>query len=137
MIVWLKNIFSGERQKTVSDVISAYGELLEKYPGSVLDVSMLPMPKVKMKILLKALYAKAKNAEQENIFETGFMFLSKFQDGVGATPIDGKLSDGSVMENLKTDVAIMDKWMPWQKLSMAETGILLAEWQCFKEGEPI
>jgi hypothetical protein len=43
------------------------------------------------------------------------MFLSHFQDGVGASPINGKLSNGSAQDNLKADMAILEKWMPWQK----------------------
>ena len=136
MIGWLKKTFGGEQQM-VGDVMSAYGELLEKYPLAILDISMLPIPKAKMKIVLKALYAKANNVEQENVFETGFMFLSKFQDGVGATPVDGKLLDGDVKANSKANMAILDKWRSWEKLSMAEMEILLAEWKRFKEGEPI
>jgi hypothetical protein len=117
--------------------ITAYGELLEKYPLSILDISMLPIPKAKMKVVLKALYAKTSNVEQKNLLEVGFMFLSKFQDGVGATPIDGKLMHGDVKANLKANMAILDKWRSWEKLSMAEMEILLAEWKRFKEGEPI
>jgi hypothetical protein len=122
---------------TVTDVISAYGELLEKYPLSILDTSMLPIPKTKMKALLKTLYARASNPEQKNMLEKGFMFLSNFQDGVGATPISGKLSTGDAKANLKANMAILEKWMPWEKLSFAEMEILLSEWTRFKEGEPI
>jgi hypothetical protein len=122
---------------TVNGVISAYGALLEKYPLSILDTSMLPIPKTKMKVLLKSLYAKASSPEQQNLFETGFMFLSNFQDGVDARPISGKLSKGDAKANLKTDMAILDKWMRWEKLAFAEMEILLAEWRRFEEGEPI
>jgi hypothetical protein len=31
----------------------------------------------------------------------------------------------------------LDKWLAWEKLSLAEAEILLAEWKQFKEGEPI
>jgi hypothetical protein len=118
----------------VTDVISVYGELLEKYPLSILDTSMLPIPKTKMKVLLKTLYAGASNPELKNSIETGFVFLSNFQDGVGVRPISGKLSkSGSAQDNL----AILDKWMPWEKVAFAEMEILLAEWKRFKEGEPI
>ncbi|MGP0060455.1 MAG: hypothetical protein ACLPID_14315 [Beijerinckiaceae bacterium] len=137
MIGWLKKSFAGEQSKTVNDVMLAYGELLEKYPSSILDISMLPIPKAKMKVLLKGMYARARNVEQQNLCEAGFMFLSNFQDGVGAKPIDGRLLQGDAKANLEANMAIMDKWMPWNELSMAEMKILLAEWKRFKEGEPI
>jgi hypothetical protein len=122
---------------TVAAVISAYGELLEKYPLSILDTSMLPIPKAKMKVLLKGLYAGGDYPEQENAFEIGFMSLSNFQDGVGARPISRKLLNGDARDNLKANMAILEKLMPWEKLAFAETEILLAEWKRFKAGEPI
>lgn len=122
---------------TVGEVMSAYGALMEKHPLSIMDISMLPIPKTQMKVLLKGLYAKASNAELANHIEVGFIFLSKFQDGVGATPIDGKLPRGNLMANLQMEIAILEKWMAWEKLSLAESEILLAEWNRFKAGEPI
>jgi hypothetical protein len=137
MMRWLKRTFGGDQPKTVGDVMSAYGELVEKYPLAILDTSMLPIPKAKMKIVLKALYAKASNLEQKNLFETGFVFLSKFQEGVGATPISGELMHGDTAANLSANMATLDKWMPLEKKSITEMEILLAEWKRFKEGEPI
>jgi hypothetical protein len=78
----LKGAFG--KKRTVSDVTEAYGKLLENYPLSILDVSMLPLPKTDMKILLKALYAKTSNPQLAGHIETSFMLLSKFQHGVGA-----------------------------------------------------
>jgi hypothetical protein len=136
MIKWLKQIFGGERQQTVADVMATYGGLLEKYPLALLDVSMLPTSKTKMKALLKALYAKARTAEQRAWFEAGYMFLSKFQDGVGTTPIDNTLPKGDTKADLEAGAAKLDKWLQWEKLSLAETEILMAEWMRFKTGEP-
>jgi hypothetical protein len=117
--------------------MSTYGGLFEKYPLSIVDVSMLPLPKTKMKVFLKGLYAKAQTPEHQRLVENGFFFLSQFQDGVGPKPIDGTLIKGEVMQNLDANVEIIDRWTPWQKLSLAELDILAAEWKRFKEGEPI
>jgi hypothetical protein len=132
-----RKALSEEPQQSVGDVMEAYGRLLQKYPLSIIDVSMLPLPKAKMKIVLKALYAEAASLEQQSFLEAGFMFLSNFQDGLGATPIDGKLLRGDPKETLEANKAILDKLLPWQKLSNAEAQILSAEWTRFKEGEPI
>jgi hypothetical protein len=51
--------------------VEAYGKLLEEYPLSILDDSMLPLPKAEMKILLKALYAKTSNPQLADHIETG------------------------------------------------------------------
>lgn len=123
--------------QTVGDVVTAYGALIEKYPLSILDTSMLPTSKTNMKVVLKSLYARADSKEQEARCETGFMFLSKFQDGVGATPIDGKLQGGDVRANSNANMAKLSKWIAWEKISLAETEILAAEWKRFLEGEPI
>ena len=82
MFDWLKGAFA--KKQTVNDTVEAYGKLLEEHPLSILDVSMLPLPKAEMKILLKALYAKTSNPQLAGHIETGFMSLSKFQQGVGA-----------------------------------------------------
>ena len=54
MLEWIKKTFGGEQPKTLGDVFEAYGALLERYPTAILDSSMLPMSKAKMKVLLKA-----------------------------------------------------------------------------------
>jgi hypothetical protein len=98
---------------------------------------MLPTSKTNMKVVLKSMYAQANSKEQKAHCETGFMFLSKFQDDVGATPIDGKLRGGDIKANLNANMAILSKWMAWEKMSMAETEILADEWKRFLGGEPI
>ena len=137
MLDWIKKTFGGEQPKTVGDVFEAYGALLERYPTAILDSSMLPMSKTKMKVMLKAQYAKALSLGMGNQFEVGFMFLSKFQDGVGPAPIDCTLSDGDPLANMNADQAKLDKWLSWERLSLVESEVLMAEWKRFKEGEPI
>jgi len=97
MVGWLKRTFGGDKPqtpKTVDEVMSAYGMLLEKYPIAIMDVAMLPIPKKQMKVLLKALHAKAIATDLQNHIEAAFTLLSKFQEGVGATPIDGRITSG-------------------------------------------
>lgn len=126
-----------EKAKTspsVGEVIETYGALLEDYPSSILDSSMLPVPKPQMKAILKTAYRETRSEQMRRHFEVGFMFLSLFQDGVGPTPIDGNLSEGDVKSNMLADMAALNKWIPWQERSSAEMERLLAEWNCFKEG---
>lgn len=47
MIEWLTRVFGREQPKTVAEVMSAYGEIIEKYPIEIMDISMLPAPKLK------------------------------------------------------------------------------------------
>jgi hypothetical protein len=118
MFGWIASIF--KRKQSVGDVIEAYGDLLVKYPISIMDVAMLPLSKTKMKIVLKALYARALTEDQQHMLENGFLFLISFQDGVGPVPIDRALLKGDLKKNLQANLAILDKWTPWQKLALAE-----------------
>jgi hypothetical protein len=73
-----------EKPKTAGDVLAEYAALVKKYPSAVMDISMLPFPKTQMKTMLKSVYAEA----TAWWVEVGYFFLSRFQDGVGAVPID-------------------------------------------------
>jgi hypothetical protein len=126
-----------ESRKTADDVISTYYQLLRKYPSSILDISMLPVSKEKMKALLKVMHADAINEEQRKRFMTGFIFLCRFQPGVGASPVDGKLLHGNLEENLEANIKILEKWMPWDKSSVAEAEKLLEEWRYFLKNDSI
>src|SRR5437660_11757126 len=114
MFGWFK------KKQTAGDIIEAYGELLEKYPMSILDVSMLPLPKTKMKLLLKSYYARASNEDQERVIENSYLLLGQFQDGVGPKPITATLLEGDVAQKLDANIAIMAKWTAWEKLALAE-----------------
>ena len=119
--------------KTVDEVISAYGALIEKHPAAIMDVAMLPVPKKQMKVLLKSLYAKATTTELQNHIEVGFTLLSLFQEGVGPTLIYPVIPGDKPAQ---ADFAKFDKWLAWHTQSTAEGEALLAEWKRFLVGEP-
>jgi hypothetical protein len=137
MFGWMKKTLKQEPPMQVGDVLSAYGALMEKHPLAIMDISMLPIPKTKMKVLLKSLYTTANNPAQRNLFEAGFIHLSKFQDGVGHTPIDCHFPRGDIKANSQADIEAMNKWLLLEKLSLADSEVLLAEWKRFLGGEPI
>ncbi len=119
---------------SVGEVIETYGALLENYPFSILDSSMLPVPKPQMKAILKTAYRETRGEQMRRHLEAGFMFLSMFQDGVGPMPIDGKLFKGCGKSNIHAELAAFKKWMPWQERSSVEMECLLDEWNRFKKG---
>jgi len=123
------------KPKTVDEATSAFASLIEKYPVAIIDVSMLPVSKNEMKVLLKALYAKATTPELQNYLAVGFALLSHFQEGVGPGPIDAPALPKDRPTN--ADVANLDKWIEWQRRANAEGEDLLAEWRRFLGGEPI
>jgi hypothetical protein len=72
----------------VADIISRYGELLEKYPTAYMDESWLPVPKEQMRLVFKAAWKIAPTEEMRNYVEVGWTLLSMFQPDVGAVPVD-------------------------------------------------
>jgi hypothetical protein len=137
MIGWLQKVLFRAKEKTVREVVSTYGELLEMYPVAICDTAMLPIPKAKMKELMKALYSKATNAAEQHHWEQGFMYLANFQEGVGSTPVDDPLQTAKTPQAIVAAEASLDRWMKWQKLALAEMDLLLDEWRAFKEGAAI
>lgn len=136
----LERTASGEYKeppkKTVDEVVSAYGALIEKYPIAIMDVSMLPIPKKQMKAVLKALYAKTTSPELQNYLAVGFTLLSQFQEGVGPIPIDGGAKFKGELPTAD-EFEKLNRFLKWQKLSLAEADNLSAEWKRFLAGEPI
>jgi hypothetical protein len=43
------------------------------------------------------------------------------------------LGAGTSKADMTADMKKLDKWVAWEKLSLAEVDILLAEWKRFKE----
>lgn len=128
MFEWMKK----KKEQTVAEVLEQYQAVLMNYPIEILDVSMLPLPKSQMKKVLKGLYAKEKRTDFQKYLEDGFFYLSKFQEGVGAKPIDAKLSDGYVKEKLDNDLEKLKRLALWQTLQLAELDVLSVEWKEFK-----
>lgn len=126
-----------DKRHFAAEAIAAYGELLERYPTAIIDSAMLPVSKTNMKILLKSLYAATQSPEQKNFFEVGFIFLSNFQDGVGPHPIATPPPPKDIRAMSTADKTNFEKWRGWHNLSVAEMEVLNAEWQRFKNGEPI
>jgi len=74
--------------RDVADIISKYGELLEKYPTAYMDESWLPVPKEQMRLVFQAAWKIAPTVEMRNFVEVGWTLLSMFQPGVGPIPVD-------------------------------------------------
>jgi hypothetical protein len=126
--------FSEKTLQTVFDILEAYGVLLEKHPLAICDVSMLPLSKLQMKMLFKAMCSRAKSPEQEQVLENSFWLLSNFQEGVGPNPLDESITKDASAED---KVTILDQWLSWENIAAAELQELMAEWKRFKAGEPL
>jgi hypothetical protein len=74
-------------RSTLNETIPALGELIEKYPGSMLDEKLLPMPKEDMKLALKMAIRIADSEAMKEHIATGYMLLSMFQPGIGPRQI--------------------------------------------------
>ena len=111
------------------DAVSTLGELMEKFPGSVLDSSMLPLPKPQMKAALKVLWTAF--PAQRDTFEVGYLYLANFQDGVGPQPVSLNLPNTSEPKQI---VASLESTMPWINKTTAEMQELQRELAVFKSG---
>lgn len=152
-MAWLKWIFGKKREATAAEVMSAFGTLLEKHPGSVMDVSMLPRPKAEMKVLLKTFYGLTSDPKMQSALTMGFMSLADFQDGIGPNPVDPNLVDDDFTTSdpptpqeiekarrLASDPVFSDKlerFVFWQQAVAKESSDLDREWAGFLSGDPI
>jgi len=140
MFGWRKKTPGGPQPKKIGDILDAYGELLEKYPGAIIDTLMLPIPKEEMKALLKTAYSKANNQRERDNHGAVFICLSRFQNGVGQKPLMAPVGGGNIEHlkaNFDAEMGVLDAWIRWNNLSLAESEILLAEWKRFQGVEPI
>ena len=119
--------------RTVMDIFSAYTELLERYQYCVVDIYLLPISKADMKKLIKAVYLKSNKDSEKHFYETAYILLSTFQDGVGMECIDGKLLMDMDKKSSKLNDKTSDEWMLWINLATAEMEILRAEWKRFRK----
>ena len=69
-------------------IVAAYGKLLEKHPLGILDSKLLPLPKPRMKSMLKLAYRRARTEGERRRIEQLYIGLSSFQSGIGDIPID-------------------------------------------------
>jgi hypothetical protein len=133
VLKWLKRIIDGD-QRSINELLEEYALLLENYPAAILDVSMLPLPKDKMKTILKLLYEEQTDPCFQDYFEKGFLALSRFQKGVGIGPIHALLpsEDASSLLDGNMPAAIQNKLL--QESVATELGDLVCEWERIKEG---
>ncbi len=153
MLAWLRQFLGNKRQATASDMIGAYGALLDKYPGFIMDVTMLPQSKLKMKVLLKTLYGLTSDPKLHSLFTEGFMSLANFQAGVGSDPVDPNIipddfatDDPPTAQELErtrrlaSDPAFsakLERFIFWQQALAKEASELDREWTGFLRGDSV
>jgi hypothetical protein len=73
----------------VKQILHAYGDLLcDRNPAIIYDESDLPTTKDCIKQALVVAIATAKNDEERSGYKGAYLFLSGFQPGVGAKPVE-------------------------------------------------
>ena len=71
----------------VVPIINAYGALLERNPATIQDTSVLPLPKERMKVMIKMAWLSDTDPDKRRVLEVGYVLLSQFQDRIGDNPI--------------------------------------------------
>jgi hypothetical protein len=127
---------SGNRlSEAVPRILSAYGELLTKYPSAIIDASWPPVDKKTMVTVFKMAWLGAKTDEARNRIEVCWALLPNFQEGVGETPITPQLPK----DDLPSDesIAALEKFSLWGKLVVAEGNIMQRDRDEFKRAHSV
>jgi hypothetical protein len=67
--------------QTNADLLGALGELMERYPTALLDMTRLPASKQKMKEVIKEVWRE--QPKIRGALTQAYLGLSQFQDGIG------------------------------------------------------
>jgi hypothetical protein len=108
-------------------IIQQYGALLVKYPTAYMDETWLPVPKDQMRLVFKAAWKIAPNAELRNHIEAGWTLLSMFQPDVGQIPVDGAVPPDASPQS----IAQLSRFVELGKLAQAEAETDLVEMRAF------
>lgn len=111
-------------------IISAYGELLTKYPSAIMDATWLPASKRAMVEAFKIAWLGTDSSEARNWIEVGWAFLPNFQDGVGDVPITAEIPND---ESAEVTMARLGRYSLWAKLADAEGAIMQRDRDEFKK----
>jgi len=104
-------------------------ELMRLHPFAICDVALLPLPKADMKNALKVAWDLAARDGHRAEIEAGFLYLSQFQEGVGAEPING---DFPATADPAEIAALVNRWIPWSTLCQEDKWSLWVELAEFK-----
>jgi hypothetical protein len=74
-------------EKQTPHILKEYAKLHAEFPRCVIDISWLPADKQRIVEVIKFAWLTAKDDKTRARLEGNWMFLSQFQYGVGATPI--------------------------------------------------
>jgi hypothetical protein len=100
------------------DAVSKLGELMETYPGFMLDASVLPRSKDEMKAAIKLLWAAF--PQQRDVLEVGYLSLANFQAGIGNKPVPLTLPQTLDPTRIISSIDNTMSWMNRQVLEMEE-----------------
>jgi hypothetical protein len=115
-------------EKQSAQILKEYAKLNAKFPRSVIDISCLPAEKQRIVEVIKFGWLTAKDDKTRARLERYWMFLSQFQYGVGAPPIQ-VFSRGS---------AKISRWPSkeqerWLRMVSTESKFLARECEQFKQ----
>jgi len=128
-----------EFHREAEAIVRSFCNLLDRHPNnSILDGSLLPHPKERVKEAIRlewALAFAADNEQLQNILACLYQDVSRFQDGVGDKSIElfpeipRILVEGEETENVELELAILGQWAKACEYSETLRGKVLAEQQ--------
>ncbi|MEX0852099.1 MAG: hypothetical protein WD036_02295 [Bauldia sp.] len=130
-------------------MIDAYGALMERPPGYIMDVSVLPASKSMMKKAIKVQWtieankllrgsADAQTHEKLAGLEVGYAYLAHFQVGVGEPwdvlpSLEKATAPDSTDDDMLAAMRPVGRYLPFSDAMVAEAAVLRAEFQAFRE----
>ena len=114
------------------DLADQLGELMERYPGAIMDSKALPLPKVFMKAALQHVWRVLEDENQRAAIEVAYLHLANFQDGLGDQPVNIMLSADADPRKVSDTLGAA---LPWMNKSMKEMESLKAELDAFKRSQ--
>jgi hypothetical protein len=120
MFGWLRKnksrpLSAEQLSQEMTRIVNTYVALLKAHPHHVMDASWLPADKQKMVEIFKISWLAANardNDEMRKAAESWWCLLSHFQPGVGAVPLDVKISkDNPTVKEWRERKERVEKWL--------------------------
>ncbi len=105
-----------ELARNIPRILMRYGELIEMYPTSYVDETMLPLDKSGMKTVLRIALEAEVDHNRLAWLRTAWVLLARFQPDIGPVPLSLEISE----KPTEADVANMDRFFAVAKKSAAE-----------------
>jgi len=116
-----------ELARNIPRILARYGDLIEKYPTSYVDETVLPLDKSGMKTVLRIALDSEIDHNRIAWLRTAWILLSRFQPDIGSLPLSLETPE----KPTEADNAKMDRYFAVAKKAAADAEDDLRELRAF------